>query len=181
MASEKVIASTTLLWNDVKTTSTPSATNGTNTNFRFKDPVYLSPSTEYAFVVLSESPAYKIWYSSLGETDISSQTRIDQQPYAGSMFRSQNGSTWTPYQNDDIMFVINKAVFSTSQAVVTFRAQSKNLPINMDEVLLQSTDVKFPATDLRYNLQTTYRYSLAPDSGNDILPGKLFKIGRAHV
>ena len=91
--TQKVIASTTLLWNDVKTTSTPSATNGTNTNFRFKDPVYLSPSTEYAFVVLSESPAYKIWYSSLGETDISSQTRIDQQPYAGPMFRSQNGST----------------------------------------------------------------------------------------
>ena len=39
---------------------------------------------------------------------------ISQQPYLGSLFKSQNASTWEPSQWEDLKFVINKDVFETS-------------------------------------------------------------------
>ena len=37
---------------------------------------------------------------------------IFEQPYAGVLFKSQNGSTWTADQSQDLMFRINKAKFN---------------------------------------------------------------------
>jgi ABC-type oligopeptide transport system ATPase subunit len=40
--------------------------------------------------------------------------KIDKQPYIGSLFKSQNASTWEPDQNKDLKFVIRRAVFEAS-------------------------------------------------------------------
>ena len=42
-----------------------------------------------------------------------------QQPYAGVMFKSQNGSTWTAEQNEDIKFTMKRAEFENVTGTVT--------------------------------------------------------------
>ena len=90
-----------------------SADASVKTKFTFKSPVFLRKNVEYCFVVLSNSDVYKLWVATLGENQISNASkRIDKQPYAGSMFKSQNSSTWTPEQNRDIKFDFNRAQFN---------------------------------------------------------------------
>ena len=51
----------------------------------------------------------------MGEVDIttanlddSEQVIISQQPYLGSLFKSQNGTTWDASQLEDMKFVLRK-------------------------------------------------------------------------
>jgi len=90
--------------------------NGTvATRFTFESPVYLEgDNTEYAICLASWSTKYKVFISRIGESDLLTDEFISQQPYLGSLFKSQNASTWEPSQWEDLKFVINKAVFQTS-------------------------------------------------------------------
>jgi len=91
------------------------ATDGTTaTKFVFPGPVYLNNNTEYCIVVASDSPEYKIWISRLGEIDIGGSRAISTQPTLGSLFKSQNASTWTASQYEDMKFTLRRAVFDTS-------------------------------------------------------------------
>lgn len=86
------------------------------TNFKFKSPVYLNDKTEYCVVLMSDSNNYKAWISQLGDKSVMSTVTdriISEQPYMGVLFKSQNGSTWTGDQSQDLMFKINKARFET--------------------------------------------------------------------
>jgi len=91
----------------------------TATNFAFPSPVYLEENKEYCFVVLSNSNSYAAYVSRLGETVIGSDRTISQQPYAGVLFKSQNGSTWTAEQNEDIKFTLKRAEFENVTGTVT--------------------------------------------------------------
>jgi len=84
------------------------------TNFQFSAPVYLQDGMEYCFVIMANSTEYQVWYAGIGEDDYETGNRISKQPYAGVMFKSQNASTWTPDQNKDIKFKLNRAQFDTS-------------------------------------------------------------------
>ena len=55
----------------------------------------------------------------MGETVLGSDRTISQQPYAGVLFKSQNGSTWTAEQNEDIKFKMKRAEFSNVTGTVT--------------------------------------------------------------
>jgi len=85
----------------------------TATTFTFSSPVYVKPDTEYCIVLLSDSNDYYVWISQLGQKQIGKTSIIDKQPYAGVFFESQNASTWTANQNQDLKFRINRAVFTT--------------------------------------------------------------------
>ncbi len=87
----------------------------TPTSFVFETPVYLQDMGEYAFVLVSDSNNYKVWISNMGD-EIPGQSgrTISAQPYNGVLFKSQNASTWTPEQNQDIKFTIYRAKFDTS-------------------------------------------------------------------
>tara|TARA_B100000497_G_scaffold114780_1_gene137681 strand:+ start:13999 stop:20073 length:6075 start_codon:yes stop_codon:yes gene_type:complete len=91
----------------------------TATTFTFDSPVYLQEKTEYCFVVMSNCNAYNCYVGRLGEKVIGSDRTISQQPYAGVMFKSQNGSTWTAEQNEDIKFKIKRAEFENVTGTVT--------------------------------------------------------------
>jgi Domain of unknown function (DUF4815) len=84
------------------------------TNFKFPSPVYLNDKTEYCIVLLSDSNNYKAWISQMGDTSVVTGNVITSQPYNGVLFKSQNASTWTANQDQDLMFKINQAQFSTS-------------------------------------------------------------------
>ncbi len=53
-----------------------------------------------------------MYTSRLGQTTLDGSRLISQQPYLGSMFKSQNASTWTAEQNEDVKFKINRCKFT---------------------------------------------------------------------
>jgi hypothetical protein len=84
------------------------------TTFTFKSPVYVQENEEYCIVLISDSVEYKVWISTLGENEIGTDRRISKQPYMGVLFKSQNASTWTADQLQDLKFVLYRAQFDTS-------------------------------------------------------------------
>ena len=96
-----------------------SADASTPTKFTFPSPVYLQEKTEYSFCLLSNCNNYNAWVARLGETQVGSDRTISENPYAGVMFKSQNGSTWTADQMEDIKFKINRAEFENVTGTVT--------------------------------------------------------------
>ena len=86
----------------------------TPTRFTFPSPVYVQDNTEYALVVASDSNSYKTWISNMGDAIPGSSRTISEQPYAGVLFKSQNGSTWTANQDQDLKFTIYRAQFATN-------------------------------------------------------------------
>ena len=84
------------------------------TRFTFDAPVYIPQSQEHCFVLLSDSNSYQIWISRMGEIDITGDRTISEQPYAGVLFKSQNATTWTADQYEDLKFIINAASFSNT-------------------------------------------------------------------
>jgi hypothetical protein len=88
------------------------------TNVKFESPIYLEAGREYAIVLLSNSLDYRVWISRLGEIEVStannpesSQTLVSTQKTLGSLFKSQNASTWTPSQYEDLKFKLYRADF----------------------------------------------------------------------
>ena len=92
-----------------------SADGSSATTFQFESPVYLEDGQEYCFVLYSNSNEYEAFISRMGEPDIISGETISGQPYAGSLFMSQNASTWTAEQTDDLKFNIKQCNFDDSQ------------------------------------------------------------------
>jgi len=84
------------------------------TTFTFPSPVFLKENTEYAFVVKSNSKDYNMYTARMGQKTLDDSRLISKQPFFGSMFKSQNGSTWTAEQNEDVKFEINRAQFTTN-------------------------------------------------------------------
>ena len=77
--------------------------------------MYLQAGEEYAVVLLAECDDYEAFVSTtygliLGKTD----ERVSAQPASGSLFLSQNGSTWTPKQNQNMAYRIYTAKFKES-------------------------------------------------------------------
>ena len=90
-----------------------SADGSVATKFSFDSPVFLESNREYCAVVMTNSNVYQCWVSEMGQKDIASNDFIDQQPYAGSLFKSQNNSTWTADQLKDLKMTLNRCKFST--------------------------------------------------------------------
>ena len=85
------------------------------TDFVFDEPIYLQGDTEYAVVLLSDTTDYRVYVAEAGAFEIgTTERRINTQPSLGSLFLSQNGSTWTPDQKRDLTFELYKAVFDTT-------------------------------------------------------------------
>lgn len=91
------------------------------TTFTFESPVYVQDETEYCIVLLSDSNNYRVWISQLGEKNVGTDRFISEQPYAGVLFKSQNASTWTANQEQDLKFTVYRAEFNTNtEGAVTF-------------------------------------------------------------
>ena len=84
------------------------------TKFTFPSPVFLQNGIEYAFCVITNNTDYTMYTSRLGQTTLDGSRLISNQPYLGSMFKSQNASTWTSEQNEDVKFKINRCKFTTN-------------------------------------------------------------------
>lgn len=85
----------------------------TPTTFNFPSPVFVQDGGEYAIVLSSDSNNYKVWISQVGDQIPGSSRTISEQPYMGVFFKSQNASTWTADQMQDLKFTIYRARFAT--------------------------------------------------------------------
>ena len=121
------------------------------TRATFPAPVFLEPG-EYAIVVLTNSLNYEAYISEMGQNVLGSNQRITKQPYNGSLFKSQNSSTWTAYQYEDLMFRLYRAEFdTTSTGYATFKSkeQASEIGFNLFQTQISvlnessNTDVEF--------------------------------------
>ena len=81
------------------------------TTVNFKAPVYLEGGKEYAICLASISTKYEVYISRVGENDLITDKFISNQPTLGSLFKSQNASTWEPSQWEDLKFKLHRANF----------------------------------------------------------------------
>lgn len=148
----------TLYPNQIKTSTLPDVSNtATATTFTFPSPLYLAPGQEYALVVITDSLEYNVYVSELGKQIIGSQRIVSTQPYLGSFFKSQNGSTWTPIQEEDLMFVLKKAVFTPgSTGTIDFFNQSPSYNINADSLFVHSSEDIYNNTSVSYTYSTNF-------------------------
>lgn len=128
------------------------------TTFEFEYPVYLKPSTEYAFVVFSLSRDYRIWSSVVGQTDLRTDQRITNNPSLGTLLKSSNRRTWTPDQTRDMTIRFNQATF-TVDTPKTFEFTTKiggdkqgmdSFVFNLFNLFFETT--KLPSTSIKYDL-----------------------------
>lgn len=105
------------------------------TNFRFPGPVYLENSKEYCLKVLSNSVKYKIFIAQMGQAWIQDPTKsVGAQPHLGVLFKSQNNSTWTADQMQDMMFRINQAKFDISRSGF-IQLRNKHTGVSMENLV----------------------------------------------
>lgn len=200
--------------NEVNTSSTPHYLDpSAYTEFVFDAPVYIQSNVLYAFMVKSTSKDYVLYYGQQNQTAISSTakakvsdpnptnvTKIGAAPYVGALFESQNGMTWTADQTKDLMFVIDKCLFTQTSASVPFTVP-KNLPYRKmgsqdilnkidansvsqlfgnysptrvyDALNITTTDFVPTGTGINYSYSTTLSSGNVPTGLNSITPGKL--------
>jgi hypothetical protein len=123
------------------------------TTFQFKSPVYLEPKQEYAMVLMSNSAKYEVYISRVGENDLISDAFVGQQPFGGSLFKSQNASTWEPSQWEDLKFTLYRADFLSDGTVEFYNPQLSTG--NGQIPLLVENSLSFTSRQSRVGLGTT--------------------------
>jgi len=203
-----------LLPNQVNTSSTPHYLDpSAYTEFVFDAPVYIQSGVLYAFIVNSASKDYVLYYgqqnqiavpstakANVSDANPSNPTKIGAAPYVGALFESQNGITWSADQTKDLMFVIDKCVFSTTTASVQFTVP-KGLPFRKmgnqdilnkidansasqifgnyspsrvyDAMNITTTDLAPTGTSINYSYTATLKTGNVPTGTNSITPGRL--------
>jgi hypothetical protein len=147
------------------------------TRFTFDCPVYVEGAQEYAIVLVTPSENYSAWISRMGEVDVSTanlpdseQVIISQAPYLGSLFKSQNGTTWDASQLEDMKFVLRKAKFNIGSPT-TVRVFNPEISVanNLIESL-PANSVKFLSRKATIGLGT-----FLPAVTEGLVPGVIIK------
>jgi len=120
------------------------------TFFRLDRPLYIENMLDYAIVLLANSQKYNVYVCTLGQNQLlfdpsnvsrsnvfTTPAAVSKQPYLGSFFMSQNGTTWTADQMTDMAFRVYRAEFETS-AQYFFHAANP-APIGVGGSILHTT------------------------------------------
>jgi hypothetical protein len=139
----------------VKITASPDLDDATKyTEFVFDSPVYIQPG-EHAFVLWANSNKYEVYTAEMGKLDLVTTRQISEQPYGGSLFLSQNGSTWTADQNLDMMFRIYRSEFNTDQVVASFElANPSATSFNYSVIQLMTSEINLPNTSINHQYKS---------------------------
>jgi hypothetical protein len=107
-------------------------------------------------VVVSNSIKYEAYIAEMGENIIGTNRKVSEQPYAGVFFKSQNASTWSPDQNQDLMFKINKANFTIgATADAIFKDGTSASEYKADIIDIVPQEVRINGTDISWGLRMT--------------------------
>ena len=145
------------------------------TTFTFESPIYLERRNSYAIVLITASDSYNAWISRMGEVDVSTINKPDsekiivsQQPTLGSLFKSQNGSTWDASQLEDLKFILYRAEFTTNSASVRF--YNPNLDIGNNQIV-----------SLRPNPLSVYSKSIFVGIGKSLTSSDLTNLNTGSI
>jgi hypothetical protein len=205
----------TLFPNQVLTSNKPHYLDPTTyTEFVFEAPVYIQAGELYAFILKSSSADYYVYYAQQNQLAVpstakakptdpnpSNPTKIGAAPYVGALFESQNAITWTANQTADMMFVIDRCVFDTTQTPQIPFVVPQNLPhrkLGQDDILhklspnsvsnlkgnysvnrlvdainVSTTDFLPTGTNINYSYQATLNNGQVPTQISSITPGRL--------
>jgi len=146
------------------------------TNFVFDEPVYLSPGREYAIRLKAETAGYNVYVAKTYDFVIgTTSSRVTKQPSLGSLFQSQNSSTWTPDQTRDLMFKLYRAEFDTSGYAILENGvmAAERLPANRIRTVSGDSDVTilFPGHGFIYGDVVTI--SGLTDSVGGVVPSAI--------
>jgi hypothetical protein len=137
------------------------------TPFTFPHPIYLRPG-EWAFCVMTKSARYSLLSAKNGEG------KTVKQPFAGRLFKAQNTGTWVGDENEDLTFVLRKAVFETGSVTINTKSlATQNDGFEYNRFRLLSTAVEFGDTaEVTYKLQTTAAGTREKSTIQDVKPGQ---------
>lgn len=126
------------------------------TIFTFQHPVLLKSEELYSFYIVPDgsNPDYEIWLSEVGGTDINTGRAITQQPFAGIMYTSTDGRSWTPIQSTDLKFNLYRAKFSYSSATVVFTNDTDDY-ISLNAISRATSGVPIQVGDVVYAANTS--------------------------
>lgn len=140
------------------------------TSFEFDEPLFLAPSTEYAIVILAESTDYNVFVAEISEFLIgSTERRVTLQPTMGSLFKSQNGSTWEPDQTKDLTFRLWRADFTSlsGTAILENVSVPKRL-LDIDPIMVDSGSSSITIIHPNHGFSIGDEVTLSLDSSADI-------------
>jgi hypothetical protein len=123
------------------------------TKIMFKAPVYLEGGTEYCVALASVSTKYRVFLSRVGEVDLLTDSFISNQPYLGSLFKSQNASTWEASQWEDLKFTLYRANFEGSGTVEIYNPELSSGNNQIANLLPDS--LNFNSKKVRISLAST--------------------------
>jgi len=141
------------------------------TNIKFPEPIYLSPGEAYALVLVSPaSSMYECWCARFGETTIETQSLPNSQAIKystqwamGSLFVSQNGSTWTARQTDDLKMKLYKARFTSTEGTAYFANPTLDTSNGYTPTLSPNPIVTYPKNgQIAISGISTYIHVLTP-------------------
>jgi len=165
------LATVSLTPDKVKTTLVPSLDDSAKyTEFQFDAPIFLQPG-EHSFVILANSKNYEMFVGEIGKTDLVSSRQISDQPYGGSLFLSQNGSTWTADQNSDMAFRIYFKEFTRGTGTSYFEVNAPTSNTVFDLMHMIASDVQVANTSITYEYNSTVDSTGATTGYREIIPG----------
>ena len=179
--STKILGQSIVDAKDINTSLIPDATQITTaTTFRFSPPVIVQPSKEYAVTVTTSSPDYALFVAEIGGQILGTTPprRVSEQPYIGDFFKAQNASNWTPIPNEDLMFRVRYGNWSSATSnTITFVPENILSNINVDSLLISSTDYNFKPTSIDYSFKSTTVDGTFDSSWRNVRPGKFYDFG----
>jgi len=164
---------------DIKVSENPSVTNDvTKTKFTFDSPVFLPPGL-YALVVLTDSPDTSLWVAEKGATTTNREF-VGEQPYLGTLYKSQNTMEYVPYINEDMMFAMNRCVFKTGTANFVLQTPKQTRKFAVDKFRMLETSLSPLASS---PIDITYTFISRPYDGvrettfREFTPGVTYSFG----
>ena len=146
--------------------SSPDTTKSSSgTTFKFPSPVYLPPG-EFAMVLMTNSPKYKVYSSVEGNMVTNSDTtntKAGKGPEVGDFFVTNNSSKWTPVTNRSLMFKTQKCSFQLTSFnsnlcqfdVIPHPLSNGTANTAYDLMKLSTSELKFSDSVIDYFYQTT--------------------------
>jgi len=121
-------------------TQTQAGVLSSPTDFEFEEPIFLNPFTEYCVVLLTDTTKYNVYVAETEQFILgTTERRVTRQPTLGSLFKSQNSTTWEPDQTKDLTFQLFHAQFDTAGGTVIMDNTDVPLaPLDVDPLLFDS-------------------------------------------
>ena len=147
-------ATVSLTPDKVKVTDEPDLNDANKyTEFVFDMPLFLQPG-EHSFVILANTNEYETYIAEIGKRDLVTGRQISEQAYGGSLFLSQNGSTWTADQSSDLMFRMFRYRFDQVSSDLRFLINYPEGVINYDLVNIITNDIVTQNTVINYQFNS---------------------------